>query len=295
MLISNLNSVVIAKQHTQDGSSEDPFLFRTYAQDGNPLEVLNPKEGHKDEIWEAARATSAAPGYFKPIVIRGLKYSDGGMNYNDPTLEVYTDVTCKESVDLVLTIGTGLRPKTRDRAKNILLRPKPISKIHDLLSRMKNSLVDGDACRRHMERLAKDGNFKYYKWDGGEVLGRTKLDVWELAELRRMEYEAEKFLTGQKILEELEACADLLVRKRHARAVQDQDRWRRWAYCTQIQCPYCNKNPYPRTRREAKAHIEKRHPTRLTQSQRQELNEHVENLATIWAWGRGPFHSDGLH
>ena len=42
-------------------------------------------------IWEAARATSAAPTFFKPIVIDDVLYGDGGTGWNNPTEEAIAE------------------------------------------------------------------------------------------------------------------------------------------------------------------------------------------------------------
>jgi patatin-like phospholipase/acyl hydrolase len=58
-----------------------PTLFRTYEVPKSP--------GPKCKIWEAARATSAAPTFFKPIEIgeRNLKvaYFDAAIGHNNPS------------------------------------------------------------------------------------------------------------------------------------------------------------------------------------------------------------------
>lgn len=37
------------------------------------------------KIWEAARATSAAPAYFERLKYKGEEFIDGGMGWNNPT------------------------------------------------------------------------------------------------------------------------------------------------------------------------------------------------------------------
>jgi patatin-like phospholipase/acyl hydrolase len=39
------------------------------------------------KIWEAARATSAAPTYFERLKVGDDEFIDGGMGYNNPVLE----------------------------------------------------------------------------------------------------------------------------------------------------------------------------------------------------------------
>jgi patatin-like phospholipase/acyl hydrolase len=36
------------------------------------------------KLWQAARATSAAPAYFKPLQVNGYTLVDGGLGANNP-------------------------------------------------------------------------------------------------------------------------------------------------------------------------------------------------------------------
>lgn len=69
-------------------------------------------------IWEAARATSAASGFFDPISIgkHGQEYVDAGLGCNNPVQEVWTeaqDIWSPKEGDLAtlvkcfISIGTG--------------------------------------------------------------------------------------------------------------------------------------------------------------------------------------------
>src|SRR5271154_3147452 len=61
-----------------------PHLFRSYQAPKN--------QTFNCTIWEAARATSAAPTFFEQIVIgepgSSLSYVDGGMGCNNPIAQV---------------------------------------------------------------------------------------------------------------------------------------------------------------------------------------------------------------
>jgi len=47
------------------------------------------------EIWEAARATSAAPAFFESFERDGKRFVDGGVGFNNPILEwVYARSWC---------------------------------------------------------------------------------------------------------------------------------------------------------------------------------------------------------
>jgi predicted acylesterase/phospholipase RssA len=62
-------------------------------------------------IWQAARATSAAPTFFLPIVINDIRYGDGGMGWNNPAKEAVLEAQNKwpgRPIGILVSIGTGL-------------------------------------------------------------------------------------------------------------------------------------------------------------------------------------------
>ncbi len=69
-------------------------------------------------VLEAARATSAAPGYFEPLESHnGREYWDGGLFYNNPAkiaMSEYRRLWPESSMkhpDLLLSIGSGTAPR----------------------------------------------------------------------------------------------------------------------------------------------------------------------------------------
>lgn len=66
------------------------------------------------KVWEAARATSAAPTYFEPLELftknraKHFGLVDGGVFANNPAMCAYAEATAMGNTDLmVLSIGTG--------------------------------------------------------------------------------------------------------------------------------------------------------------------------------------------
>jgi predicted acylesterase/phospholipase RssA len=79
-----------------------PVLFRTYQS----------RETHSDcKIWEAARATSAAPTFFKRIEIgRKQPFIDGGLGRNNPSQVVLDEAKAlfgARQIGCLVSIGTG--------------------------------------------------------------------------------------------------------------------------------------------------------------------------------------------
>jgi hypothetical protein len=62
------------------------------------------------KIWEAARATSAAPTFCGPITVDHVTYGDGGTGWNNPTTLVISEVRQiwpGRSIGCLVSLGTG--------------------------------------------------------------------------------------------------------------------------------------------------------------------------------------------
>ena len=84
-------------------SANIPTLFRTYQSHESHIECT---------IWEAARATSAAPTFFKRIEIgRGKQpFIDDGLGHNNPSLLVLDEAKrlfTTRQIGCLVSIGTG--------------------------------------------------------------------------------------------------------------------------------------------------------------------------------------------
>ena len=91
-------------------SSCDTIRLASYHNPRNADELLE-----KMEIWEAARATSAASSFFDPITVgTGQTFVDGATGANNPIREVWKEakdiwsaVSLEESIKCLVSIGTG--------------------------------------------------------------------------------------------------------------------------------------------------------------------------------------------
>lgn len=262
-----MSSVVIAKKdHKLDG----PHLFRSYATIENDRHPHNPGPADTCLIWEAGRATSAAPNYFAPIKIDGHTYYDGGVGYNDPTEEVYKDVRMRIGCDsrdhiaLILTLGTGTQPTLTQKAKGLVSTLKAgikelrrVERLIEIYRRVvKEGAINAMGVAKRMRERADRRKFKYFKWDGGEEVGALGLDNCKREAFAKMENGISKYMEAKSV--EIRETAESLVRKRRARFT-DQDRWQRFAYCTLFDCPLKICKLSFGTRAELRHHIEATH------------------------------------
>lgn len=88
-----------------------PAIFRSYSVDGEPRT--------KCAIWQAARATTAAPTFFKPMEIDNprppIRYVDGGLGNNNPSQLALAEcrrIWGAEAKVCLVSIGTGHQSAT---------------------------------------------------------------------------------------------------------------------------------------------------------------------------------------
>ncbi|CZT45717.1 uncharacterized protein RSE6_06049 [Rhynchosporium secalis] len=135
-------------------------------------------------VCEAARATSAAPTFFPVQKIGNRYFSDGGMEFNNPSLEIWSHYTRPISVAetrrrsavieigsfpghpggldfskvRIINLGTGDEPPP-DREKMgsrfAILIPPPIRMLVSLGSKLKKMAVNAQRTAKVMEALAQ--------------------------------------------------------------------------------------------------------------------------------------------
>ncbi|KAM0742190.1 hypothetical protein ACQRIT_002367 [Beauveria bassiana] len=74
-------------------------------------------------LWQALRATTAAPFYFNPQVIDDVAYQDGGMTYNNPSAlalaAARSQCPSKPNPGLFLSFGTGVGRLTKRSSRSV--------------------------------------------------------------------------------------------------------------------------------------------------------------------------------
>ncbi|KAL8703259.1 MAG: hypothetical protein Q9201_003565 [Fulgogasparrea decipioides] len=211
-----------------------PYVFRSYEHNLRRTQepVLyprNPGDSSEFDIWEVARATSAAPSYFKSTRLYEYRYYGAAVNVNNPSLEVYEEVShlnkVHESIELLLSLGTGNAKGNTTKAKHSL--QKELNDISDLVH------------RKVVEASEKDA-FSYYRWDVQDGLQDVRLDEWKPGSsgemtLARIERATNRYLESKHVRDTIRGCAISLVNARMLRA--QTMRWESYATGTRYRCP----------------------------------------------------------
>ena len=152
-----------------------PTLFRSY-------DVAKNKE-YNCEIWEAARATSAAPTFFKRIKIgpsgSGIDYVDAGIGCNNPIKQVIAEAARvfgeEASVGCIVSIGTGQSGSVG------LAQPDTFQKLLPtvLIKALKEIATDSGRIAEEMELRYKDIPGLYNRFDVDRGLHLVSLAEWK--------------------------------------------------------------------------------------------------------------------
>ncbi|KAJ4243526.1 hypothetical protein NW757_011165 [Fusarium falciforme] len=208
----------------RDGANNQaPMVFRSYE---NPLEK-SALPGIK--LWEAARATSAAPMYFAPLKVDGHEFLDGGLQANNPLGWLWNEILSvfgpARSTNCFLSIGTGIpAAKSVGDVRNVAGFAESIAGIatnSDITNILFRSLINAFAPRpmgkKYWRFNVGDGLPDYVEEDGvwkWKMLGqRVEEDIGELDDVKAIDRtvtNAEKYILEPGAQKMIEECANAL-------------------------------------------------------------------------------------
>ncbi|XP_061178689.1 calcium-independent phospholipase A2-gamma-like [Saccostrea echinata] len=108
------------------------YMFRTY---NLPPGVYSMYPGScKHRVWECIRASSAAPGFYKPFILDEYIHQDGGIMHNNPTAVALHE--CKllwpdEPIQCVISLGNGRYEPNLELMSSLPSARKQIDNIID--------------------------------------------------------------------------------------------------------------------------------------------------------------------
>ncbi|KAF2727002.1 FabD/lysophospholipase-like protein [Polyplosphaeria fusca] len=133
-------------------------------------------------IWEALRATSAAPTFFEEMQFGTPKvtYLDGGVGFNNPCAEV--DYAAKavwegRSIGVIVSVGTGLQsiPSVKKIASWLPFGLGTDISLASALAGMATSTARVD---NEMKRMYYNTDTRYYRFDVDRGLANISLEQW---------------------------------------------------------------------------------------------------------------------
>ncbi|KAJ7033023.1 FabD/lysophospholipase-like protein [Mycena alexandri] len=160
----------VCARNAQNMNANIPVLFRTY----------DSHETHTGcKIWEAARATSAAPTFFKRIKIgRGQHFIDRGLGSNNPSKVVLDEakrVFPNRQIGCIVSIGTGQGGIISIDRPGFFQRLIPT----DVIEALQGIATDCEAKHEEMLALFDNSPNTYFRLNVEQGMQNIKLSEWE--------------------------------------------------------------------------------------------------------------------
>ncbi|XP_072553181.1 calcium-independent phospholipase A2-gamma-like [Salminus brasiliensis] len=129
------------------GTSPKPFIFRNY--NHSPSHLSRYAGGSSYQLWQAVRASSAAPGYFQEFPLHNDIHQDGGLILNNPcALAVHESrlLWPNQPFQCVLSLGTG-------RYDNARRGPATSTSLRAKISNLISSATDTEGVHTLLDDL----------------------------------------------------------------------------------------------------------------------------------------------
>ena len=191
-----------------------PRLFRTYA--------VRENQDYDCTIWQAARATSAAPTLFNPIRfgIKGAEeeFVDGGLRCNNPVRQVLEEAESVfgsgRYVACIISIGAGEADAISLRSP-AAFRAFPLA----LITALEQIVADCELAAEDTERRFKHMKNVYFRFSVDQGLQGVALEEWK--KLGEVTTHTKKYMQKSVVSRRINAAVDALRRRPAAAAIAE--------------------------------------------------------------------------
>lgn len=218
---------------------------------------INYEKAHQFEVWEVARAATAAKFYFEPLKIENprsgesMEFTDGGLGYaNNPTRvgkQEIQDLNGDSCVGIVVSIGTARKHKEDAKKANFF------STIPDSAREFADKATDPEIVHHDIDKDNKGNKeFPYYRLNHPGGL-QTELDEWKpkrkmfknadggATTIKDIQTAFHAWAAERDNIEHIQKCASALVECKTAR--MKTRKWERYATGACYECRFKGCNP----------------------------------------------------
>ena len=191
-----------------------------------PPSSIASRDSHRGpSIVEVARATTAAPTFFKSIRLLGHSYVDGAVCANNPAKLALEEIShVFEEPLLLVSIGTG-----RPHNKACQYPEGLYGKLKFFLDPSKKLSADSEDMHKELQDLfANNPRASYYRFNVDTSLADVKLDEWKMGTstspgtFDTILQHTKAYLSKEEVRNEIDKAAKLLIEYRQLRLKQDR-------------------------------------------------------------------------
>ena len=188
-------------------SMAHPRLFRSYA--------VRENASTNCKIWEAARATTAAPSFFKRMTIvddGGARedFLDGGLRFNNPAQlvldEAFVIFGGTSKLGCLVSIGSG-HPGTIG-----LSQPDAFQKIlpTEMVGVLKQIATNCEQTAHELARRFRQSPNRYFRYSVSHGIGNISLEEWK--KMNGVQTHTKAYLEEIEVSSSINKAVDILVR-----------------------------------------------------------------------------------
>ena len=215
-------------------------------------DFVNYEKAQELEVWQVARAATAAKLYFEPLSIENARaaaggftqFRDGGFSQaNNPTRtgkHEIEDLHGYNSIGIVVSVGTAR--KLKEDAKKAAF----FTTLVHMTREFADTLTDPETTHTEMKRDQNRYKFPYYRLNYPGGLKTIELDAWEpkgrmykkkdsgTKTIKAIEDAFARWAVNIGNMQQLQDCATALVARRRKR--MNTDEWERYATGSHFTC-----------------------------------------------------------
>ena len=184
-----------------------PRLFRSY--------TVRENAGTNCKIWEAARATTAAPTFFKRMTIMddgGARedFLDGGLRFNNPAQQVLSEAFTvfggASKLGCLVSIGTG-HPGTIG-----LSQPDAFQKIlpTDMVGVLKRIATNCEQTAHELAERFRQLPNRYFRYSVSHGVGSISLEEWK--KMNEVQVHTKAYLAEVEVSSSINKLVEILCR-----------------------------------------------------------------------------------
>lgn len=201
----------------RDFDMKDPYIFRSYDHPKYDVKMNELTEGARRgidyQLWEAARATSAAPTFFSPVNIDQSMFLDAALGFNNPSWEAYKEVKAIQAQSsrpqakmCLVSIGSGASGSGSLGMRPLRRRSTP--RLLGLLESAVNSMTETNRAVQKMRSLVDvEKEVAFFRFDPpGE-----DIQIDDYKKHHKIETKTQEWLQQPKVVSQIGDCAKQLI------------------------------------------------------------------------------------